>query len=368
MTYAARVKRDIERWRSIGWIDASVADNLAGDVDARAKRAFGFGSVLTILAAIMLAAAVLIFVAANWETIARPVRVVSLFALIFAGYVGGAVMKARGLRWPGEGAWLVAGAAFGASIALIGQMYHLSGEEVDAILTWGIGIAFAAVVLRSPASNVFAVGLAGLWLSLAMMDTELRDVHVPTVGFPIMAAVLWALSLYCRSRASRHCLLALLVYYGLLQCIHHRPWDDAAVMMAGVSALFFVLCAIFPRLAERFLAIRQAAVYGLIGFGVAMTLLQVSNSEAIVGPASLAFAGTVVALMLGGRNSAPVRWLAYVMFGAELCVVYLLTVGSMLGTAGFLAAAGLLLAATAFVIFLFERRMRSAQAGQGDRS
>ena len=45
----------------------------------------------------------------------------------------------RGNGAAAEAAWLVAAAGFGGGIALIGQMYHLSGDELAAILTWCAG-------------------------------------------------------------------------------------------------------------------------------------------------------------------------------------------------------------------------------------
>ncbi|WP_235912006.1 DUF2157 domain-containing protein [Mesorhizobium xinjiangense] len=369
MNYAARVKNDIGRWRSRGWIDASAAERMTRDVEKRAARTLGFGAILAVLAAILFAAAILIFIAANWEAIAHLVRVAMLFMLIFAGYVGGAVLKSRGLDGAGEGAWIVAAAAFGGAIALIAQMYHLSGEEADAVFTWGAGVALAALVLRSPALTVVCVALSGVWLSFAIAEIDMRQPFGPAVGYPVVAAILWSLSLWTASRPSRHLLLLLLIYYGLLQYL--RADDPAvAIAVAAVSVGYFVLCALRPRMAERLLAIGQARVHGLIGFGAAMMLLQLrfGDGTAFALLAFLTFAGAVAALVLGGRDSAPVRWLAYLLFAVELCVVYLATIGTMLGTAGFLLAAALLLAAIATVIFRFERRLRDEQNREGART
>src|SRR5690606_13344429 len=123
-----------------------------------------FGSILAIMAALLLGAAILIFVASNWEAIPRVARVGALFAIIFAGYVGGAALKIADHAAIGEAVWLIAAAAFGGSIALIGQMYHLSGDEAQAILTWCAGTALAAAALRSGPLTMAAVALAAAWL------------------------------------------------------------------------------------------------------------------------------------------------------------------------------------------------------------
>ena len=76
-----------------GLIDDTTADAIARDVEAHERKSLSFGSILAIMAALLFGAAILVFVAANWEAIPRLARVGALFAIIFAGYVGGAVLK-----------------------------------------------------------------------------------------------------------------------------------------------------------------------------------------------------------------------------------------------------------------------------------
>ncbi|TIS82186.1 MAG: DUF2157 domain-containing protein, partial [Mesorhizobium sp.] len=91
--YSTRIRADIERWRQAGLIDASTADVLRRDVEANARQSLSFGSILAMMAALLFGAAILIFVAANWDAIPRLARVAALFAIILGGYVGGAVLK-----------------------------------------------------------------------------------------------------------------------------------------------------------------------------------------------------------------------------------------------------------------------------------
>src|SRR5690349_16540108 len=125
-SYASRVKQDIGRWVETGLVDGPTGEALARDVDSVDRNRLSFGSILAMMAAILLGAAILIFVAANWEAFPRLLRVIMLFAIILGGYVGGAWLKLRDHGAAAEASWLIAAAAFGASIALIGQMYHLS--------------------------------------------------------------------------------------------------------------------------------------------------------------------------------------------------------------------------------------------------
>src|SRR5690606_6944612 len=105
----------------------------------------------------------------------------------------------------GEGVWLVAAAAFGGAIALIGQMYHISGDETQAVLTWCAGTAVAAAALRSGPLTMAAVALAAAWLVLREVDFG-RETGF-SYAFIGIAAVLWLLSCWTGSAASRHLLL-----------------------------------------------------------------------------------------------------------------------------------------------------------------
>ena len=81
------------------------------------------------------------------------------------------MLKTRDHAAIGEALWIVAAAAFGGSIALIGQMYHMTGDEASAMVTWGAGTALAAVALRSNPLTVAAVGIAEAWLFAARGST-----------------------------------------------------------------------------------------------------------------------------------------------------------------------------------------------------
>ncbi|QDY99201.1 DUF2157 domain-containing protein [Nitratireductor mangrovi] len=364
-SHAAKVNRDIERWLGAGMIDAGTAEKLRADVEAHARRGFSFGAILAMLSALLFGAAILIFVAANWEDFPRLARVVMLFAVILGTYVVGAWLVVRDQRAAGEAAWIVGGAAFGASIALIGQMYHLSGDEAAAILTWCFGVAAASLLLRSSALNVGAVALACTWLWIDSWDFW-RDEPLPLTWLAL-AAALWALSLWTQSRAARHLIILALVFYAVMA--HLRTGHIAVPIGLAIVSTAFLLAAVHAEAAvERLLRLGGgAAVHALIGFSTAMMLIQIEFMEGwgFILAALVTFAGSIAALVLAGRDSRALRWLAYLLFGVELCVVYVNTVGTMLGTAGFFLAAGLVLAVMAFVIIRLERRLATRPANAG---
>lgn len=368
--YASRVRQDIGRWVAAGMIDAATGDALARDVEARQSHSLSFGSILAMMAALLFGAAILIFVAANWQAFPRLFRVATLFAIILAGYVGGAVLKTRGHAAIAEAMWIVAAAAFGGSIALIGQMYHLSGDEASALLTWGAGTVLAAVALRSNPLTVAAVGIADAWLVDIWFYRGEFDYsgHLGVSSlFAAMAVVLFAISLWTRSQPARHLLILSAIFHLVLLATEH---DTIAIALAlsVVSALLFAVSALPSDPIDRILQLDgRLALHALLGFLVGLAIIQFdiageAGSNASFAIASVvALAGVVAAIVLRGRDSRGVRWLAYAGFAFELAMVYAVTLESMLDTAGFFLAAAVLLGVLALVIIRVEKRLKGGK-------
>lgn len=366
-SHSAKVKQDIARWLEAGLIDGMTADALARDVEANERRSLSFGSILAMMAALLLGAAILIFVAANWEAIPRLTRVAALFAVIFGGYVGGALVKARGHGAVGEALWIVAAAAFGGSIALIGQMYHFSGDESAAMLTWCAGTALAALALRSGALTVAAVGIADAWLAMKLVGgfRLFSSGEIPHL-FLVIAAGLFAVSYWTRSQAARHLIVLSLIFY-----VVGLALDDnlllVAVLLAVVSAVAFAAAVLAPAATDGIVKLGgRLPLHGLIGFltGMALVQFQLADTGGFAIAAAVTLAGIAAAIVLAGRQSRGLRWIAYLGFAFELCLIYAVTMETMLGTAGFFLLAALILGVLAFAIIRIEKRMNSPVAGE----
>lgn len=361
-SYSTRVRSDIARWRQGGLIDAATADILARDIEANARKSLSFGSILAMMAALLFGAAILIFVAANWEAIPRLARVAALFAIILGGYVGGAVLKMRDHAAIGEALWIVAAAAFGGSIALIGQMYHLSGDEASALVTWGAGTALAAVALRSNPLTVAAVGIADAWLFLKGFDYFTRN-EFPHL-FVVMAAVLFAVSFWTRSQPARHLIILSLLFYLMLLAMDYATLP-VAIPLVIASVALFAASVLAPEPVDAIVRLGgRLPLHALLGFLTGLAIIQFeladesSNTSGFAIASVAALAGIVGAIVLAGRESRGLRWLAYLGFAFELAMIYVVTLQSMLDTAGFFLAAAVLLGLLAIVIIRVEKRMK----------
>ncbi|MDX8492611.1 DUF2157 domain-containing protein [Mesorhizobium sp. VK22B] len=361
--YATKVRADIARWRDAGLIDAATADALARDVAVNERASLSFGSILAIMAALLFGAAILIFVAANWEATPRLARVAALFAVIVGGYVGGAFLKTRDHAAIGEALWIVAAAAFGGSIALIGQMYHLSGDEASALLTWCAGTALAATALRSNPLTVTSVGIADAWLFLKW-GGFFRRAEFPYL-FAAIALVLFAISFWTRSQAARHLIVLSILFYLVLLAMDHNTLQ-VAIPLVLVSALLFAAAIFAAEPVDRIVQLGgRLPLHALIGFlaGLAMVQFELADEASYNGgfaiASAIALAGIVAAITLGGRESRGLRWVAYAGFAFELAIIYVVMLQSMLDTAGFFLAAAVLLGILALIIIRVERRMRA---------
>lgn len=366
-SYATKVKADLRRWADEGLIDARTAGLLIADVERNERRSLSFGNVLAIMAALLFAAAILIVVAASWEAIPRLVRVALLYGTILLGYVGGALLKTRGSDGFAEAIWLVAAACFGGSIALIAQMYHLSGDEAAAILTWSLATAFAAALLRSGPLTVASVVIAAYWMGSSGFDFWSK-VDFPYT-YPLLAAVLWLVSYWTRSKAARHLLLLSLVLFATLLTFN-ADQIAIAVALTILSVVVFAAAVAAPEAVDRFARIGgRMPIHGLIGFLAGMAYVQgylIDATAMLAVCAVIVFAGTAAAIVLAGRESRGLRWLAYIGFTVELCFVYVVMMGTMLGTAGLFLLSGAVLGIVAFVITRVERRLKASPELLGD--
>ncbi len=357
-SYPTRIKRDISRWRETGLIDDNTARALSLDVEQNSGGSVSFGSILAMMAAALFAAALLIFIAANWEEIPRLFRVGVLFSVIFAGYVGGAALKLSGREAAGEGAWVVAAAGFGAAIALIAQIYHMSGDETEAVFVWGVGTALAAAALRSGALTVGAALLGGAWM--LMKASQGWSLAGLPLSYLAVAAVLYALSFWTRSALARHLLLLSLYLFVFLFYWRDETTFIAPLLLIAAAAALFAFGRLAPATARSVTGLgAHLPVQALLGFLAGAGTIQIALVEepGFVYPTVLAFAGIVAALLMEGRENRGLRWFAYIAFAFNLCFLYIVMLGTMMDTAAFFLLAGLTLSALAWLIARFERRI-----------
>ena len=184
-------------WREEGLLSAEQADELerrhaahaALDRRERAAKALG------ILGAAALGAGVILFFAANWSEIPRALRIAVLLAGLTLFYGAGFYLLEvrRAYRNVGHAAVFVAAILFGASVFLVGQMYHVQAHDPFGFLVWSAGALATALFFRSkPAAGLFVLTFEA-WLIHELIDYD--DTYQVARFIPFVLA-LYGLALY----------------------------------------------------------------------------------------------------------------------------------------------------------------------------
>jgi uncharacterized membrane protein len=412
--YTAHLRRDLARWRERGWISGELEERMAAD--AAAHSGFSAGAVMAILGAVLLCLAVVTFVAANWEALPRIVRLGILFGGLWLSYALAYGLLRTGRDQFGHAMLLIGGAVFGASIMLIAQTYHISGNVGDAVLLWGAGVFLTAVLMQSTASLIFAILLLGVWLMIGGVEGQMIPMWQFAIGWALCAAMVWRQN----SQLALHALLAVLVL-AIFREFAREALPPGMVSQFGLA--FYVLAGgrpgmigdaraehLFPTLAiygalvclgdlmllqvgEEPLSVPAASLAVLAWAGLAAALLAIawaywSTSFPRIAVAGLALFALLLRLCLppllaplndttnfdvyigilmllgslwliadgGRRGIRSISAIGYAFFMVELFYIYFRVFGGLLETALFYLVAGLLLIGMSAVFVMTERR------------
>ncbi len=173
-------------------------------------------SILVILGAVLVGVGILSFVASNWEVMSNAVRIVILLVAMVSAYAGAWQLLQRGHQATGRAFVLLGSIIYGASIMLVGQMYHVQTNWTNAFSLWIIGVlamtmyfvslshAVLASLLFFISNAVFAVEAMGRGLTSSAGVYVITDGSWVTMGITALcAAALWSAAWYLRLVATR---------------------------------------------------------------------------------------------------------------------------------------------------------------------
>ncbi|MDQ0464186.1 hypothetical protein QO010_001967 [Caulobacter ginsengisoli] len=190
--YKDRLRGDLDRWIGEGLVpQASRQPMLDSVADTRRPDAV---SALAMVGVLLAGAAIIAFVAANWNGIPRIARYSLLIAAFLAACLGGAWADRGGRPNLRNSLLTLAAAIYAATIGLTGQIFDIAGDPKTALMGAGLAAALLAVVGRSSGAAVAAMVLIGLG-DLASPETWWL---LPTAIGGTVLAVLW------RSRPTAH--------------------------------------------------------------------------------------------------------------------------------------------------------------------
>jgi uncharacterized membrane protein len=267
--YRQRLETDLARWQADGLITPTAGDAirstfrpLPGGIDV--------ATVVAILGGLLIAAAFLAFVAANWSEIDRPLRFLILLTGIAGAYTAGAIFAHRQRPYLADISATVGSIIFGAAIALVGQMYHLGEDFAGGMSLLAGGALVAAVLTGSRGALAVALVAGGIWNGARSL--ELAEMQLPFLAFCLVGVVL---AIVWNSPVARH-LVALAVlgwWFGL-----GLSYDDGGflgylvfVFAAGASLLFGAGLAMASRGPEPLTSFGSTlSTYGALAFAISL--------------------------------------------------------------------------------------------------
>ena len=156
--FASRLRDEVRQWEADGIIAAeqaeAIRDRYASDAPEAGGSAIGnrVVSIIAIMGAVLIGLGIITFIAANWTAISREVKLVLMVVGTPSIYVIGWFVGYRyGYPRIGIAILLLGAIAFGASIHLVAQAYHVPVNHPNLVPMWFLGVIPLAYVIRSQA-------------------------------------------------------------------------------------------------------------------------------------------------------------------------------------------------------------------------
>jgi uncharacterized membrane protein len=332
--YRQRLEDDLTRWQTEGVITPAIGDAIRGSL-APLGSGINIAVVVAILGGLLIAAAFLAFVAANWTEIARPLRFAILLAGIAAAYGVGGIFARAGRPILADLGASVGAIIFGAAIALVGQMYHLGGDFAAGMLLWAVGALAAAALTGSRGALAVALVAASLWSGARVFD----EADIPPLSFGVFWSFAAALALAWNSRVAAH-LVAIAALAWWIEAAIGVPYSSATPFtVAGGAALMLGAGLLLDNASSASLrafgiALSTYGAFALAGVAVSAVALSNDVSEAFrsspVWASGCGVVGSILAFVAAalGRRAGPA------ISGLAIVLVLIVVVGLVQPRAG----------------------------------
>jgi hypothetical protein len=174
--YRERLTADLDRWIAAGLTPADNREAMLAMIAL--PRRTDAATALMMIGALLVGAAVIALVAANWDDLSRLARF-GLLILAFLGAACGAALAGARNRPNAANALLaVTAALYAAAIGLTGQIFDIAGDPKTAAMGAGLAAGLLALVGRSSGAGIAALALIGFC-----------DFAEPTSGWLLLAGL-----------------------------------------------------------------------------------------------------------------------------------------------------------------------------------
>ncbi len=157
------------------------------------------------IGAVMTGLGSLLFVAANWEGIAAPIKLALIFLSIVISSFAGWKLKFEPGNHPrlGTALLILASMFYGAGIWLVSQVFNFDIELSQGLFLWGLGTAASAYVCESSALGMMATILLSSWSASSDLHHFSATQQLTTEGiFPVVLSTGISLFLGLKNRSA----------------------------------------------------------------------------------------------------------------------------------------------------------------------
>jgi uncharacterized membrane protein len=160
----------LEKWKAEKLISAEQAERMEADLKQMKKQKSSSLWIIAIstIGAILLGIAAINFIASNWEVLSRFEKLTLAFAATFGSFGVGFYLAEIQRNFPklGNALILLSTILFGATLALISQVYHLDGNPAGLFALWATGILPVAYLLNS--NNVLRLSALVVFIAFVL--------------------------------------------------------------------------------------------------------------------------------------------------------------------------------------------------------
>lgn len=163
--HARWLHREVDRWVREGLVDSSQAERIQARYPLARGETSWLRIGLSVIAALLVGGGILLILAHNWSDLSRPVHATIALAPLVAAQLSAAVLIARNVASTGwrEGLGFFWCLVAGGTVAMVGQIYHISPDAGHVRLAWRLSTWPIAYVLNSALAATFYVLLVVEW-------------------------------------------------------------------------------------------------------------------------------------------------------------------------------------------------------------
>ncbi|MEN3332559.1 MAG: hypothetical protein V7641_1924 [Blastocatellia bacterium] len=199
--FRAALKSELPLWIEEGFLSADHAKRLSETYQLEqltAESSRLLSAVIFTIGGLLLGGGVIAFVAANWDSLATPLKLVLLFATLLGFHLTGYwLWHIRGWTRLGHALIFAGCLTFGANIGLIAQIFNIRGDWYGMFGAWALGSLAMAWAMRSWLAGLLVIFTSLLWFVGFQGDGH----ELSASAYPVaLAAALIPLACLIRSR------------------------------------------------------------------------------------------------------------------------------------------------------------------------